>query len=164
MMASSIRFTAVAALTLASFHSAIAGAAIIAPRPHFAPPPRLPMANRMIHPQTASQSRPFDFGDFRHDRRRSALLFPFGSSFAIGPDAVDDGAPAADVIPALAAPGVNVSITFAAPAYAPYPQAGAFVGGPKIITIGAARHSAHFAKMPIVIYGGQPSAGHIKAL
>ena len=138
----SIDLVVATALMVALLNSASAG---FAPRPNAFPSARMGVANRLSQAGTFG---PRDYtGSFHQRRDRRLLLDPSGDQGSPAPyPATDNDPPGYE----QGAPVMNA--TPAAPAFG---QIYAPSAGPKIIMIGARPRSAHFVKMPIVVYGTQ---------
>ena len=150
MKISPIGLAAAAALTIASLNSASAG---FASRQRFVGPIRPAIASqaRENRFRQARRFEPRGAGAFRRDRSEQLLFFPSAYQDAPASSPAADG----ELFGFGAAPPIiNVTFVAAAPreAYAGPPIYRASAG-PKIIIVGARPRSAHFKKMPIVVYG-----------
>jgi hypothetical protein len=151
MKASSLSFAAV--IAVATFNSASAGFVRGSFRPAFVP--HAPFARVHVNPPAAFRSGPIGTNGFRHVRRGFWPLFPAYLPFPNPPPSGGDASSADYSATAFSAPSYGTTIIIAGPQYA-YTPAFASGGGPKIITIGARSRSAHWRKMPIVVYGSPP--------
>ena len=152
MKASSLSLAAI--LTVATFSSANAGFVRGPVRPGFFA--QTPFA-RHANPPAAFRPGPTGANDFDHFRRGFWPVFP--AFFPTPAPAPSSGEASANDGRAIAfnAPSYSTTIVMAAPQYGYVPApALASAGGPKIITIGAPARSAHWGKMPIVVYGSAP--------
>jgi hypothetical protein len=149
MKASSLSLAAV--LTVATFSSASAGFVRGPVRPGFFG--QTPFA-RHANPPAAFRPGPGATNDFQHFRRGFWPVFPAFFPYPAAPLSGAEASTGDDRGTTFSAPSYSTTIVMAAPQYGHVSApALASVGGPKIITIGAPARSAHWRKMPIVVYG-----------
>ena len=174
MNASAYGLAAAILLALSPISSASAGeVAIIRPAgfPHADHMRRGPEFGREDHRFFHDRDRDDRFADrlhddrFRDDRFRDHRFHHDRRDFGDGWGGFDGGlsyeSPVADAAPAqfFAGPSLGITITISPPAAAGVKQArmDPRPPGPRIITIGAASPATNLEKLPIVIYGRQPS-------